>query len=96
MGDFQLLLTLVTNHRKGSFRPKSFSCFPLFFSPFFSGEEKQLDASPADPVETVTSLCAVEGIQATAGGAWERGRLRGGGQLGVPADPPAGWVFLLA
>ncbi|CAE7519179.1 ankrd52, partial [Symbiodinium microadriaticum] len=34
---------------------------PLHYA--FVKKEKQLDASPADPVETVTSLCAVEGVR---------------------------------
>jgi len=34
---------------------------PLHYA--FVKKEKQLDTSAADPVETVTSLCAVEGVQ---------------------------------
>ncbi len=37
---------------------------PLHYA--FVKKEKQLDTSAADPVETVTSLCAIEGVQAAS------------------------------
>lgn len=37
---------------------------PLHYA--FVKKEKQLDNSAADPVETVTSLCAIEGVQAAS------------------------------